>query len=861
MNHIQPPRLAVWLLHHSISPNIRYGAMGDFEQVFEETAETAGLGAARRWYWRQAIRSLPFFISDTLFWSVIMLKNFLRVALRNLYKNKASSFVNIFGLSLAVGTAITAFLFIEHQVTTDWFHTNGENIFLVENEIARGSDLEQRGDTPIPLGPAMESDIPQVLRAVRVANGNPTFRVGENTFQERIRFVDPDFLDMFSFELRLGNKSTALRYDEIVLSDDLATKYFGNQNPMGEEMVVIFSESETRLLKVAGVARPFPEKSSFAFDALVHFDYVSDVNLDQTDWEATIAATFIEVAHPADIELISTQMGEYKTRQNAANVDRSVTQFNFAALRSLSMDSYRVTGDISGGSHPASRIMIGLIALFLLLLSCINYMNLAVATVSRRLKEIGVRKAMGSSKSQLVGQFLAENMLTCVFALISGSILAVTFFVPGFNALIMGPGFTFGAANMMTFMVFMVGLLLATGLISGAYPAFYISSFRPTAIFSGRAKLGGESLFTKGLLTFQFVLAIMTMIMGVILAQNADFQANRDWGYDEEHVLVLRTHSAEQFSILRSEIEPLSGVVQIAGAASHFARSWDESTVEYGTEKFGAARFDIGEGFLGLYNVPVISGAGFDASSLTATDGSVLVNDTFVKARGWTSEYALGQTFREDSTSYAIAGVVGDFVFQGFYDPLKPAFLRAIPESGYQYMSIRVSPESGATTEAEVKEIWKTLAPNIEYSGFFQDTVFQEILRENTNIKNMFRFIAALALLIACMGLLGLAAQKVARSMKEIGIRKVLGASTPYLTRKINRTFVFILCIAAVIATPLGYLAMDALLGSIYANPIPIGPSPFILSFALVLATAMLTISTQVRKIASANPADVLRSE
>ncbi len=859
----QPPVIAQWLLRHSISPNIRYGAMGDFEHIYSEIAESDGQRKANVWYWRQAFRSIPFFISDTLIWSLIMLKNYLHVAYRNLYKNKSSSLVNILGLSIAVATSIVAFVFIENQYTMDSFHENADNIFLVENYIERGEDQQLRGDTPIPLGPAMEAAIPQVIRSIRAASGNPTFRAGNNTFQEFIRYVDPEFLDMFTFDLRLGNKSTPIGHNDIVLSDDLATKYFGKQNPMGRELDVIFSDTQTRTFTVSAVAKAFPHKASFSFGALIHFDHLSISNIDQTDWETTTRATFIEVNNPSDVELIAGQMDQFRQQQNAANVNQPIAQFEFANLRALSAESYAVSGDISGGSHPASGIALGMISIFMLLLSCINYMNLAVATASRRLKEIGIRKAVGSTKGQIISQFLSENILMCVFSLGAGFAIAYFLLLPGFNALtaVNGGDITLGEANTFYLWTFLIGILLITGLMSGAYPAFYISSFNPTAIFRGRTKLGGESIFSQSLLTFQFVIAFITMITAVILSQNANYQAQKDWGYESEHLLVLQTDNGGQFDVLRTEISQLAGVSEIVGARHHFARDWSQTSVEVGTDKFGAVRFDVGREFLDTYDVSVISGDGFDGSSMTETDGRVIVNETFATSRGWTVESAIGQTVREDSVSYTIAGVTGDFMYTSFLNPIEPAVLRAIPESDYRYMTIKLAPGSAVQTEEAVQGIWKKLVPDREYTGTFQDTAFQAVFVENTNIKTMFRFISIVALLIACMGLYGIASQKVARRLREISIRKVLGASVPHLAQKVNRSFVIVLIIAAIISTPLGYVAMDGLLNSVYADPIPIGPSGFILSFALVLGTAVLTISSHIRKFVTANPAEVLRSE
>jgi putative ABC transport system permease protein len=863
MKKILPPALAEWILAKSLSHNIRYGAMGDFEYIFSEIAESRGPLAAKAWYWKQLAISLPHLVLDTLIWATVMLKNYLLVAYRNLYKNKAASLVNILGLSVAVAVAVTGYLFIERQYTMDGFHENGANLFLVENYVSQGQDIEHRGDTPMPLGPAMQADLPMVKRAVRVAYGHPTIKVGDNTFQESVWMVDSEFQDVFSFRLRLGDKSVPVGIDDVILSDAMAIKYFGDENPLGKQMEFIFSDDTPRMFTVRGVAHPFPNKTSFSFNALIHFDHLQILGVDEEDWAETTGATFIEVTSPEDIPSIAGQMNAYASIQNSANEKRPVTEFVFANIGDLSTQSYAVTGDISGGSHPAGSIVLGLVALFMLALSCINYMNMAIVTASKRLKEIGIRKAVGGSKSQLVMQFLAENIVVCLVALTLGVAIAYFFFVPGFNSLFEwnDAGIKFVDAGIGNLLLFLTVLLIVTGVVSGSYPAFYISSFQPDAIFRNSTTLGGESNLTRGLLSFQFVLAFLTMIMGVVMAQNSDYQAAIDWGYSNELMYVVRADNQEDFRNLKSEIEQIAGVEQVVGATHHFSRSWMKPTVDVGTDRLAPVQFDIGDGFLEMYGLKLMSGKAFTSSSRTSVDGGILINQLFADTRSWSLEEAIGKTIRADSTQYTVAGVVNNFVYDTIYDPIVPAILLSVPEEAHRFLSIRIAAGSSGQTEEAIRAIWKTVVPDREYTGFFQDQVYESIFRENTNIKKVFTFIAILALFVACMGLFGLTAQKIASRMKEISVRKVLGASIPHLTKKMNTSFLIIVSISAVLAMPIGYFAMTGLLGSIYADPMPIGPSSFILSFTFVLITAMLTISTQIRKISSANPADVLRNQ
>ncbi len=792
-----------------------------------------------------------------------MLKNYFRVAYRNLIKNKVSSFVNIFGLSVAVGCAITVFLFIERNYTMDWFHENGENIFLVESYIQRGDRQQLYGDAPMPIGPAMVADLPLVKRAVRVAYGGATFRAEEQTFREGFYYVDPEFLDVFSFKLATGDQTSFSRRNSIVLSDRLATKYFGEEDPIGRDITLLHNDDITKVYTVTGVAEPFPTKASFSFRALIHYDNLDLFEIDQQDWSRFTEATFIEVGSPDDIDTIAGQMDGYRDIQNAANEDRKITAFEFGALHGMASRSRGVTNDIGGGEDPVAILVLGLVAIFLLTLSCINYMNLAVATASRRLKEIGIRKVVGGSRGQLVRQFLSENVLLCVFTLGLGVLIARFLFVPGFNNLFDfgGDGFTISGAETGLLWVFLTALLLITGLVSGAYPALYISSFRPSAIFRGQQQLGGENFFTRGFLTFQFVLAFLTMIMGVVLAQNSDYQANRDWGYQKENLLVLRTLDASQYTMLRNAVMQLPDVEVVVGSANHFGRSWSRPDIDIAGEKMSAVKMNIGFGYLRTYGVPLLSGRFFDENLISDTNDKVIINDQFVQARGWTPQSALGQSFRQDTLSYTVIGVTADFMYDDFYDPIEPVFMGAVTDSQFRFLSMRVRPGSGDEVDEAVQEIWRNLLPQQQYAGFFQDIIFENVYRENISIKQLFSFIAGLALMIACMGLYGLASQTVARRMREVSIRKVLGASIPHVTQIVNRSFLVIIVIAAVIATPLGYYAMDALLNEVWSDPVTMGPFPFVLSFGLVMLTAVLTIATQVHKFVYANPAEVLRNE
>ncbi|PIQ60303.1 MAG: hypothetical protein COV99_11805 [Bacteroidetes bacterium CG12_big_fil_rev_8_21_14_0_65_60_17] len=858
--HTGPPRLAERIVGRSLAPPIRDAALGDFHQMHAHLLETEGRRAADAWYWRQALRSVPHLLTDTVSWTLIMLANYLRVAYRNLLKNRSATIINVTGLSISVATAVFVFFFVEAELTRDRFHAGGETVLQVMSVVDRGDHQELNGMSPMPLGPAMRASIPQVEQAGRMTWGRVTAGAAGETFDESNWYADPAFMEMLSFPMAHGEPARLEEPDAIVLSHAMSEKYFGDANPVGESMTLYFPDGRELAFNVVAVADPFPSKASFLFNAIIPFTHMAS---DAAAWDVRTGATFIRVAHPADVEAVAAKMDGFREQQVAADPDRPVEYFRFVGLYDLATTASTVTNSLAGGSPAAARILFSVVALFMLLLSCINYITISVGAASRRLREIGVRKTMGGTRSQIVWQFLAENTLVCGLSLGLGILLAYAWFVPGFNAMFaaQGGGVTPADAEATNLWIFLTLLFVVITVASGLWPALRVSRFSPVAIFKGRTVLGGGGKMTYGFLTFQFVLAFLTMIMGVVLAQNAEFVMERDWGYDAEQKLVVPLRTDGAFRQLATEIEDIPGVERVVGANNHFWSSWQSTTVHVGDGRMGAVRFDVGEGFVDLYGLELVAGSSFPDGAHTALDGSVLVNELFASRRDWTPGEAVGQTVRQDTLSLTILGVVKNIQYDDFYSPLEPAILAQLPGQDFRYMTIQLAPGSAVAAEKAVKAAWHTLWPDRAWEGFFQDTVFDRILQENRNIRSLFGFVSVLALLISCMGLYGIVTQRIAARRREISIRKVLGATLASLASEMNRTFVIIVAVAAVLATPLGYVAMEGLLSSIYADPMPLGPSAFVLSLTFVLGTALVTIASQFRRIARMNPADELRGD
>ena len=532
------------------------------------------IGCVTRWFLMRQYREVT--RSQKSIPEVLVLKNYFKMAYRNLLKNKLCSLINIVGLSVAIGCSIIFFLLLDLEYTSDRFHKNAENIFMVTYTLQGDQSEERWGDSPQPLGPALEAEFPQVGRAVRIADGKGTMRYGNKVFTESIRFVDPGFMDMFSFPLKLDDRTAISDKNSLVLCEAIAEKYFGEANPIGKQVVITFNRKYRETFFVRGVAEKFHHNASFSFGILASHEKLRDISeKDLDDWGTFISATFIQVNNPKDILSISAQMDRYVQRHNAERVDRPIESFAFEPLPTLSWESQEIKRSISSGSTPEALILLFVIGLFLLLQACLNYVNITLASGTRRLKEIGIRKVVGSRRSQLVNQFLGENLLLCFCALLGGLLLTEFILLPGLFEITGDPeGVTLrDLFSNPHFWMFLVLLLLLTGVGAGAYPAWVISRLQPVSIMKDKLKIGGKKRFTSLLLSFQFGMSFLIICLVVTFLQNNRYQQRRDWGYNQEHVITIRLEKGEQFDVLKNVVIQNPNVIQTAGALHHIGRS------------------------------------------------------------------------------------------------------------------------------------------------------------------------------------------------------------------------------------------------------------------------------------------------
>jgi len=791
-----------------------------------------------------------------------MLKNYFKVAYRNLLNNKLYTIINIIGLGVAIAFCIVAYLNHTYNYSFDAFHQNADKIFRIKTVQLINGRENYLGIVPRPLPPALVADFSGVEKAVRLTTADVAFRVGEKIFPESVMHADPAFSEMFNFQLKLGDYGALHDKSKIILSAALANKYFGSENPLGKQITLRYSDGKPREVFVGGVAKKIPDNSSIQFEALAAYDILVEVGSDkENDWSDWAHVGFVQLADPAQSTTLQNQLNRYIEAHNSAAPDLPIARFYFDPLRNLALHAWTEDLDsdiLKRAMHPAGMISPSIIGVLLLLMACFNYINTSIAFSSKRLKEIGVRKVIGGGRRQLIVQFMSENLLLCALALVAGIGLA-EIFVPAYDALWTYFELTLDYSQNIGLLIFLAGMLISVGVIAGAYPAFYISRYHPVTILRGKQKFGGASWFTRSLLVFQFTVSMLCVIASIVFIQNADFIRNFDLGYDRNLVIVVPLSDAKYYEPYRNAIAAHPNVISVAGNRQHIGRSWYTRTIESAAQKASADVIAIGPNYLATMKLRLMAGRDFDQNLATDYKETIIVNQKLARSFGWNEP--LGQTVTVDSVRYSVAGVVEDFHNNGVWSPLKPVIFRLVKPENFRFLTLRARAENLTAMNEFLRQEWQRVAPDVAYAGYYQDEIMAEAITVSENINTMFLYISILAIAISMMGLFALVSLNIARRTKEIGIRKVLGATMLHIMRLVNREFVYLLTAAAFIASIAGYFAVTALIESIYAHHVGFSVIPFVLAGVSVFIIAVVTIGSQVFKVATANPVNALRYE
>ena len=787
-----------------------------------------------------------------------MFKNYLLIGFRNALRNRVSTFINVMGLSLGVSIAITVFIFIDNQMSIDNFHENKDRIYQVTNHVMVDHKKEDWGDSPMLLAPSLKNDFSAIEETTRIEFGNGAVRHGDIVFNEGIWFVDPAFQTIFSFPLREGNNTALSNKSQIVITHDIAVKYFGNEPALGKPISIKFSNYQKSEFTVGAVI-DMPYNSSFYFSVLISMSVFEDLKWkDAYNWDYLTDATFILLKPDHAISEVATGMNKYKVLQNSSSPEWPIEDYNFHQLEGLAQKTMEITSAVSGGAALAGLIALGTVAGLLLLLACFNYMNVAVATVSTRLKEIGIRKVIGGGRTELIQQFLTENLLLCTLSLLAGIGLSYYFFNPALDALIpISIPFAFSSGKVM--FLFFGGLLLFVALVSGAYPALYVSSFQPIQVLKGKEKFGQRSIFSRVLLTFQFFLAFTTIVGSFVFIDNSLYLKNKDWGYDHAQNYVVPIDKYEQYLSLRDKISAQPLKMSLAGSANQVGYQNPRISFDYKAQRVQSIHYKVGFDYLETMNLRLKEGRVFDKAIQTDRMESVIITELFAKKMNW--DHPLQQTFELDGVKRVVIGVIKNFQYEGFYNVMEPVMFSITPEENYKFVSIRTEPGQEKQTESFLKATWKEIAPDDPYTGFFQDEVFYDFHRDNDTNTMILAFVSGVALILSCLGLFGLVSYNITRRLKEFSIRKVFGANTSQIFKLMNVDYIWILSVSFLLGAPVGFFATDTLMQHIYPDPQPAGPLPFIIAVASMVLTVGITVGLQMKRVVEESPTQTLRND
>lgn len=787
-----------------------------------------------------------------------MVKNYSKTSLRGLMKNPLTSFINIFGLSVAIGFCLLVYVFIQYDYDIDQFHENKNEIYLTTFFVDRDGEERQYGTAPAPLAHHLKDDFEQIRKVCRVEDRDVVMKFEDNVFHEEVRYVDPAFLDMFTFPLQWGPSGSLNDINSIILSADMALKYFGTENPLGKDIQMIFREGDSKIFKVSGVAKPFPKARTIDFDFLINFKNfnTSDLAFDANDWGTFLSGTFIQVDENTEVGKITDRMAAYRSFQNEGQSDWAITSFGLERLSNLHFATAKIRDDISFDYNAEARLGLPVVALIMLGLACFNYINIALVSATKRLKEIGVRKVIGANKRSVVVQFLTENLVITFFALLIGLFLALTLIIPWFRGL-SGDPLKVDFLNL-NLWIFMAATMLLTAVVSGVYPAFYISKFDAVKIFKGSIKFGKKSPLTKIFLGAQLVLTCAGIACAILFIQNNEYQNNQSWGYNQNGILYLNLPDSSSFDRLEAAMLDNKNILSISGAQDHLGITHRTSVLRRPDRNFEVDHLSVSPNYLKTMEIEVLVGRSFKDRSEN-DKRSIVVNELLLEKLKLSDP--LGAEFEMDSIKYEVIGVVKDFHSYNFYHELRPTMFTVAEEKEYNYFIARAREGAHKEIYLELRRKWIDLFPEIPFQGGHQEDTWAGFYAQLDTAEHFYKVLSIMAIMLASLGLYGLVNLNVAGRTKEFSIRKVLGAGVSSLSKNVVKEYALLAIVSLSIGIPLSYYMGIATLDMLYAYRVPVTPLPLIMAVMILLIILLAVVSTQIGKVIKSNPVEGLRLE
>jgi putative ABC transport system permease protein len=848
------PRILEFFLQRLASSQNNESLAGDFAEIYDRILNEKSRAKALWWYFFHILKLIPSSIENQIFWNMDMILSYSKITFRKFLRHKGFSFINISGLAIGLACAIIILLWVQHELSYDGFHANADRIYRIILNYGEKDSFGPHG--PGALGPALKEEYSEIVDSTRFfsVNKNPV-RYKDKVLNGSVCGVDPSFLKIFTFPFVWGDPDKAmLDNNSIVLTETMVRRIFGQKDPRGETLGFEWW-GRWYDFKVTGVVKDTPSNSHIKFDYILPISFVTLSGMDIETWNVTAYHTYVLLNEHADEEALGKKIAGILQR----HLPESTYTVHMEAVSRIHLYNY------SGGGPITYIYLFGIIGLFILGIACINFMNLSTARSADRALEVGIRKIVGSHRSQLIKQFLSESVVMAYVALCFALVL-VKIFLPYISKItdtrlemrIYGP----------QLMIFL-GIALLAGLLSGSYPALYLSRVLPAKVLKGSHRSGGRNLLLcRYLVIAQFAISILLILGTVITYEQLIYLRSKDLGFDKECIVnfELRGGLRSNYSTIKQELLNNPNIIAVCTTnGSFFRRFATDEAVWHGKkedERIVMAIHSVDFDYVKVFGLQMLQGRYFSEEFTTDVSEGIIVNETAVKMMGL--EEPIGTRFYcpmpfDMSKDGKIIGVVKDFHFCSLYRKIEPLILGIAP-GWHTDMYVKMRSQDLPATLAHIQKTFRTFASDFPFEFSFLDENIDSLYKSDVRLGSLVKYGALVAIFIACLGLFGLASFTAAQRTKEIGIRKVLGASISNITVLLTKEFTRWVLAANIIAWPIGYLVMKKWLEN-FAYRIDIPIWAFVFSGLLVLGLSLLTVCHQAIKAALAAPADLLRYE
>ncbi|HUS00428.1 MAG TPA: ABC transporter permease [Chitinophagaceae bacterium] len=808
-----------------------------------------------------------------------MIKHYFKIAFRNLAKQKVLTGINILGLSIGLACFILFLLYAVNEFTFDRFHKNADNVFRMYRwtEAMGGEKAAADISMPMPLGPALKQDIPDVKEYVRFrqAWGDNFVKADGKISSIGICFADPQFFKVFSFEIISGIQNPLNDQRSIVLNEKTSKQLFGRADPVGKTVEIKLGE-KFEPFTVSAVVKDPPANSTIQFDILgsfVFYESSEDGRWVAGSWQRSAFQTYVQLQPASKLPTQPNVLVAFRKKYYPDELAKYKEEGHWKSdappvkygLQPLAQMHTNVNILADGVVDPKTIWILISIAAGVLLIACINFTTLAIGRSATRAKEVGIRKVVGSRKKDIIFQFLSEAFLLTLISSIIG-ILLVQFLLPYFNQLA-GRELVFSFAQYPQLTWLLVILIFIVGLIAGGYPSLVLAGFKPIEVLKSKMRLGGSNFFTKSLVTVQFTLSVALIISTLVIAKQLKFMRSANPGFNKENMIVVDAEGTDGKKLYPLFKQAALKQPTVAGvAASEMGlgegQGWSSAGFNYNGKSKNVYEYYIDNDYLKVMGMQLIAGRNFDTHIASDTINSVIVNEAMVKDMGWTVENAVGQkeTGYSEKLTPVVIGVVKDFHFRPFSEAVAPQQFHQFPSYSPHKFFVRIKQGDPSEALATLSATWKSIVPDLPFKYSFLDDNLNKFYKSEVRWSNIVGWAAGISIFLACLGLLGLASLAAVNRIKEIGIRKVLGASVAGIVALLSKDFLRLVVLAFIIATPLAWYFMNKWLQD-FAYRINISWWIFMSAGAAALLIALITVSFQAIKAAIANPVKSLRTE